>query len=350
MPDVDATRELAEQVRDACDRRAPLNIVGGGTKAFYGRAVDGEPLRTSAHQGIVRYDPAELVITARAGTPLEQLEAELANHGQYLPFEPPHFGRDATVGGMVAAGLAGPARVSAGTVRDYVLGVSLLTGDARTLRFGGEVIKNVAGYDVSRLLAGSLGILGVLLEVSIKVLPRRPASMTQVLELAAAAAMEKVTRWATSTLPLTASCWSEGRLHVRFDASAAALDRVRRLIGGESLADADAFWGGLREHSHPFFHAPGRLLRSHVAAQTPTVESEGQTLMEWHGTQRWYRDVGPSVMSLGRESHVTVFRGGDGNAEVFAPLSPGLRRLHEALKRIFDPAGILNPGRMYRGL
>ena len=353
MTPADASQDLIEQVRAAAESRTALRIVGGNTKAFYGRRVAGTPLSTLAHCGIVNHDPAELVVTVRSGTQLDDLESTLAEHGQCLPFEPPHFGTGATVGGMIACGLAGPARASTGTVRDYVLGARLLTGDARVLRFGGEVIKNVAGYDVSRLLAGSLGILGVLLEISIKVLPRRPASATQVFELDATAALTRVAELAAKPLPLTASCWVEGCLYLRFDASEPALARVLRELGGEALREPGAFWAGIREQTHAFFSGATRLHRIHARGDRPSSAARESALYEWHGMQRWCRDLAAESLSRLRSepgTQLTLFRGGQPDQDVFAPLPPPVMQLHRALKQAFDPAGILNPGRMYAEL
>ena len=348
MADADATSELAERMRSARARHQPLAIAGGGTKAFFGRMLRGEPLSTTAHRGIVTYDPAELVVTVRAGTPLVELESVLAEQGQCLPFEPPHYGPQATVGGMVAAGLAGPARATAGAVRDYVLGVRLLTGDARVLRFGGEVIKNVAGYDVSRLLAGSLGILGVLLEISLKVLPRRPAATTRALEVPPAAALEYTTRLARSAVPLTASCWIDDRLYLRLEASEAALAGLERQVGGERIDDGTAFWHSIREQTHPFFTGATTVVRAHLPASAPPLDRP--QCIEWHGMQRWYTDLAPATLATERQddrAQLTAFRGAGDDRDVFAPLPGPLMQLHRELKRVFDPDGIMNPGRMY---
>ena len=222
---------LAGRLRDASARCLPLRLVGSDSKPFYGRPVDGEPLALSAHAGIVKYDPAELVLTARCGTRVAALESLLAAHGQRLAFDPPRHGPGTTFGGAVAAGLTGPARARWGALRDYVLGVRMLTGDGRPLRFGGEVIKNVAGYDLSRLLAGSLGILGVLLEVSVKVLPLPAAEATLCFEADASGALARLAEWSASTLPMTASAWVDGRLYLRLEATPATLDAVRRRLG-----------------------------------------------------------------------------------------------------------------------
>lgn len=353
MTDHDATAALVEQVRTATARGTPLRIVGGDTKRFYGRPVDGVPLETRAHAGILRHDPAELVLTARAGTPLAEVEAALAGAGQRLPFEPPHFGAQATLGGVVASGLAGPARAWAGPLRDFVLGVRVLTGDGRVLRFGGEVMKNVAGYDVARLMAGSLGILGVLLDVSLKVLPRPAGERTLVLGMDEAAALARLAELARGALPLTASCWVGGRLWLRFEGSPATLDEVERRVGGAAAADAATFWESLRGQTHEFFAGDRPLWRCTLPPLAPPLAIEGAPLVEWNGLQRWYR-CPPGVTAFeaahAAGGHATLFRHAGDAAQPFPPLPAPLLRLHRALKHEFDPAGILNPGRLYLDL
>ncbi len=349
MSDHDATPELIERVRDATADGAPLRIVGGDTKRFLGRAVPGIELHTSGHAGIVTYDPAELVITARAGTPLREVEAALAAQRQRLPFEPPSFGESATVGGTVACGLAGPGRVAFGPLRDYVLGVRVLTGDGRVLRLGGEVIKNVAGYDVARTMAGAFGTLGVLLDVSIKVLPCAVASRTLSLERNAGEALVELGRLAATAMPLTASCWCRGSLSLRFEGTERTLDEVQRRVGGMPLDDGAELWRSIREHTHPFLAAQVPLWRLHVPAATSALPMRGEPLIEWNGLQRWYAVDSTTVFDAASAAggHATLFRH-DGVADaVFARPADALMRLHDSLKRIFDPAGILNAGRMY---
>ena len=233
---------LVDQLRAASADRACLRIVGGDTKRFYGRAVTGTMLSVAGHTGIVSYDPAELVITARAGTLLAEIEDALAAKGQHLPFEPPAFGAAATIGGTVAAGLTGPSRHTAGPMRDFVLGTRVLTGDGRVLHFGGEVMKNVAGYDVSRLMAGSLGILGVLRDVSLKVLPRTPATRTLELAIDQAEALRRMQQLARTDLPATASAWLNGHWYVRLEGSLQALNSAAAQVGGQVVYLDAGFW------------------------------------------------------------------------------------------------------------
>jgi glycolate oxidase FAD binding subunit len=351
--DRDSMDELTAQVREATAHGIALRIVGGDTKRFYGRAVEGVPLPTRGHTGILRHDPAELVLTARGGTPLAQVEAQLAAHGQRLPFEPPHLGTNATFGGTVAAGLAGPSRAWTGPLRDFVLGARVLTGDGRILRFGGEVMKNVAGYDVARLMAGSLGVLGVLLDVSLKVLPRPAGECTLALELDDAAALEHLASLARGALPLTAGSWIDGRLYLRFEGSAETLAAVTARVGGEVVAGGESLWASLREQTHPFFAGERPLWRCTVPALAAPLPLDGASLVEWNGMQRWYRCTADAAVFEAAKAvggYATLFRHPAGTAEVFAPLAPPLLRLHRELKRVFDPAGILNPGRMYADL
>jgi glycolate oxidase FAD binding subunit len=359
----DLTETLVEQVRGASQARTPLRIVGGDSKRFYGRPVAGTRLDVSGHRGVVRYDPAELVLTARCGTPLAEVEALLARHGQRLPFEPPAFGATATIGGTVAAGIAGPARVARGPVRDYVLGARLLAGDGRVLRFGGEVMKNVAGFDVARLLAGSLGILGVLLEVSLKVLPLPAGTLTLRQSLAAPAATDLLASLARRGVPLSASFWSDGELLVRLEGAAAGFDELAGMVGGTPLPATEAtdLWRALREQTHPWFAQAARPLWRIAVPQTAAALAplcEQAVALEWHGRQAWIAGVGRGVidrLTHAGGAHATLFRRDaadtdDAGGEVFAPLSPALLQLHRAVKRVFDPASILNPGRMYAGL
>ena len=360
-PQFDATDTLVEAVRAASSQGTPLRIVGGDTKSFYGRHVHGLALHVGDHRGVLAYDPAELVITARAGTRLADVEALLLQHGQRLPFEPPAFGDEATIGGTVAAGLAGPARVAYGPVRDYVLGARVLTGDGRVLRFGGEVMKNVAGYDVSRLMAGSLGILGVLLDVSLKVLPRPAATRTLRQQIDANTALKLLADATQRGAPVTGSFWHANELHVRLEASPAGLDAVQASIGGEVLADdtATRFWQDVREQRHAYFAAAPALHRLSLPANAtmPSGDRSIRMAFEWNGAQRWLAEAdstGAAAMAREAGGHATLFRAeaaaSGGKAEVFEPLPSALMTVHRAVKKVFDPAGILNPGRMYRDL
>ena len=339
---------LQDRIRLAAERRTPLELRGGGSKRFFGNAPRGELLDTRVYGGITDYEPSELVLTARCGTPLAEVEQVLADKGQCLAFEPPHFGA-ATFGGCIAAGLAGPRRAAAGPLRDFVLGVKLVDGQARVLDFGGRVMKNVAGYDVSRLVAGSLGTLGLIAEASIKVLPAPRAERTLRLEMDEAGALEAMNRWAAEPLPVSASVWYAGTLYVRLSGSQPALEAAAPRIGGDELPDAAAWWHSLREQMHPFFADEGDLWRIAVPSTTAPL-ALGAQLLEWHGALRWLRSPeATEVRAVAKRAggHATLFRARDKSAGAFAPLDPVLLRLHRALKQAFDPAGIFNPGRLY---
>ncbi|MBI4989956.1 MAG: glycolate oxidase subunit GlcE [Rhodocyclales bacterium] len=384
------TEEFRERVLAAAVEKTPLRIRGGGTKDFYGNAPAGELLDTTGHAGIVAYEPTELVVTVRAGTPLAELEAALAEQGQMLAFEPPHFsplplwergrgrGGDggaagegigaapplpqplphegggefrATVGGCVAAGLSGPRRATAGAVRDFVLGVKLLDGKGEVLNFGGQVMKNVAGYDVSRLMTGALGTLGLLLEVSLKVLPKPHAEATLLLELPQDKAIEAMNRWGGQPLPLSATCWSDGLLTVRLSGARAAVVAARAKIGGEEVADAEGFWRAVREQQDDFFSGAAALWRLSLPSKTAPLALPGGQRVEWGGALRWLKSDMPAAAvreaAAQAGGHATLFRGGDKSAGAFQPLPAPLMQIHQNLKRNFDPQGLFNPGRLY---
>jgi len=347
-------KEWIARVHDAAEAGKALRIRGGGSKDFYGGAPAGETLDTTGYRGIVSYEPTELVVTAKAGTPLAGLEAALKEKGQCLPFEPPHFGEAATLGGMVAAGLSGPRRAAVGAVRDYVLGVQMIDGKGELLAFGGQVMKNVAGYDVPRLMAGSLGTLGLLTEVSLKVLPLPMAGMTLRFALGETDAVKKLNEWGGKPLPIAASVWHEGALTVRLAGAFAAVRAARQTLGGEEVADAGAFWQSIREQTHPYFAGSAPLWRLAVASTTPPLCCTGPILIEWGGALRWLRgDLDAEALreaAAAAGGHATLFRGDaalKAEAGVFAPLSPALARIHRRLKQAFDPAGVFNRGRMY---
>ncbi len=344
---------FADTIRAAAAAKRALRLRGGGSKDFYGQALTGEVLDTRAYAGIVAYEPSELVVSVRCGTPLAALEAELRAQGQHLAFEPPHFGAGATVGGMLAAGLAGPRRASAGAVRDFVLGVRMLDGRGDDLRFGGQVMKNVAGYDVSRPMAGSLGTLGLLLEVSLKVLPLPIAEATLKLELPEERAIALLNQWGGRPLPISASAWAGGELALRLSGAESAVKNARETIGGESIggARAAAYWQGLREQTDAFFVGGKPLWRLSVPSVAPPLALPGEQLIEWGGAQRWLasnadaRTIREAAQAAG--GHATLFRAADKSAGVFTPLAPALAQIQRRLKQAFDPAGIFNPGRMY---
>jgi glycolate oxidase FAD binding subunit len=347
----DIAAELIERVQTASAERRALRIVGGNTKAFYGRAGNGEPLEMAGHRGVIAYAPSELAITARAGTPLAEIEALLAEHGQMLAFEPPLFGATSTIGGMVAAGLSGPRRPFAGAVRDHVLGVKVLDGQGRALRFGGTVFKNVAGFDAFRLMAGAMGCLGALLEVSLRVAPRPYAEASRVAECDWSAARGIIGALMRSPTPLSGAFCDGERLHLRFEGAEAAVRAAARVAGGES--GSAKVWDDLRHMRLGLLAAP-RLWRLSVPWAAELAGLGGQWLWDWGGAQRWLisdapaSDIRAEAARVG--GHATLFRGALAGEEVFTPLPASLLALHQRLKAALDPAGVFNPGRMYEGL
>jgi len=344
-----AIETLRERVEHAGKNREPLEIVGGASKSFLGRTPIGEPLPTTQCRGIVSYEPTELVITALAGTPLEELEQTVAEAGQLLAFEPPHFGPGATLGGTVACGLSGPRRPFAGSVRDFVLGIKTINGNGELLRFGGQVMKNVAGYDLSRLMTGAMGCLGVLVEVSLKVLPRPAREQTLVFEMDVDSGLAKMHELAASPAPLSGACFIDDRLYLRLSGTQAGVRTAAERLGGEP-ADASV-WTEIRELTHRALDVPRPLWRVSVPATTPSNADLPADVIDWGGALRWLRTEAPAatVRSWAEScgGHARLFKGGDRDAAAFHPLKPGLLALHQRLKNAFDPSAILNSGRMY---
>lgn len=349
----DISQALQQRVIDAMNRKKPLKIVGGDSKAFYGRETAGEILNVAGHSGILNYEPTELVATVRAGTPLRELEQAIRAQGQMLPFEPPHLGETATVGGTVATNLSGPRRPYAGSVRDHVLGVKIINGRGEILTFGGEVMKNVAGYDLSRLMAGALGTLGVLLEISFKVVPAPHKELTLYRSCSITSAISTMNSWAARPYPISGTAFDGENLYVRFSGSDSAVDAARKKFGGDELRDAADFWQRVRELRHGFFAGRQPLWRLSVAPAAPYIELPGKSFIDWGGAQRWYMGdadaerVRAAAVSGG--GHAVMFRGGD-RAQSFQPLAPVILRLHKNLKQAMDPMNILNPGRLYAAL
>ena len=344
--------DIVAAVRAAHDTRTPLRLRGHGSKDFYGGLLSGEVLDLAGHRGIVAYEPTELYITARCGTPLAEIEAALAANGQMLAFEPPRFS-GATLGGCLAAGLSGPRRMQAGAVRDFVLGVKLVDGSGQVLNFGGQVMKNVAGYDVSRLIAGSLGTLGVIAEATLKVLPQPVAETTLEFACDEAEAIRRLNAWGGQPLPVSASFWHEQRLWLRLSGAAAAVDAACRRLGGNVAVDAGKWWISVREQSHPAY-AGQSLWRLALPSTVAPLSVPGLRASEWGGALRWYgSEVEPALMRAAAAAaggHAVLYRAPESLRcleGAFAPLPPPLLALHRRLKKAFDPQGILNPGRLY---
>lgn len=343
-------------IHAAAEHKTSLQICGGGTKHFYGNPVIGQNISTldaTAYHGIIDYEPTELVITARAGTRLADLEVALDQHGQMLAFEPPHFSAAATLGGCVAAGLSGPRRAAAGAVRDFVLGIRLLNGKGEDLSFGGQVMKNVAGYDVSRLMVGAMGTLGVLLEVSLKVLPKPPVEITLRMQVDEAAAIEKMNQWAGKPLPISATCYVGGELFLRLSGADSAVRAAQVKLSGEELTEGRIFWESVREQRHDFFQSTGSLWRLSIKSTVPPLSLPGKQLTEWNGGLRWLFDDesmnAETMRKMAKDAggHATLFRSNESRHHVFHPLDPDMMKIHRALKEKFDSSGIFNPGRLY---
>ena len=348
----DQSQQLQEQVVAAAADGRQLDIQGGNSKRFLGRSPQGDPLAVLEHRGILSYEPKELVITARSGTPLREIEMTLAENGQMLPFDPPHFGPTATIGGAIATGLSGPRRPYSGSARDFVLGARVLNGRGEILKFGGEVMKNVAGYDVSRLMTGAMGTLGVLLDVSLKVLPIPAKETTLKLNMPADEALKQFNAWSGKPIPISAAACDGERAYVRLSGAASSVDAAAVALGGEILEAGDAFWREkMVEQQHAFFQGDQALWRISLPPSSPSAGLPGKCLIDWGGALRWVRtDQSPEAVfrtagELG--GHATCFRGGDRQGQVYQPLSEATLAIHQRLKRAFDPQVIFNPGRMY---
>jgi glycolate oxidase FAD binding subunit len=346
----DLTAQLADQVRAATASATPLRIEGGGTLAWYGRPVDGQPLKLAGHQGVIDYDPSELVITARAGTPMAEIEALLAENHQMLCFEPPSFGAAGTLGGAVATGLSGPRRPFTGALRDYVLGVRVMDGQGEALRFGGTVFKNVAGFDAFRLMAGAQGGLGVLLDVSLRVFPKPRVERSLAFDLSRDAGRDWIIEQMRRPLPLSGAFHDGHRLHVRLSGGEAAVASAAREFGGED--EALDLWPQVRDLTHPAFQGAPVLWRIALPQTAPLPEFDGRLAWDWAGGVAWLQadEIDPQIWTWAArmDGHATLFRGA--KDQVFQPLASPILKLHQRIKAALDPAGVFNPGRMYEGL
>lgn len=354
----DSKQEITSQVQDAFQLNKILNISAGNTKQFYGRAIDAETLSLAEHSGIIEYEPSELYITARSGTKLNDIERIIKAENQIIPCEPPHFGANATLGGMIASGLSGPRRATAGAIRDCMLGTEIINGKGENLKFGGKVMKNVAGYDVSRLMCGALGTLGVLMTATLRLLPEPETEQTIVLSCSAEEAIKKMNTWASTSMPISANYYDGKNLYLRLSGSSTAVQTCINNIGGDKTNDNNAFWNDVKEQTTDFFRMNVPIWRISVAPNTAPIDISGACVMEWNGGLRWHAteenadSIRRKVEQVG--GHATVFR--QVNIEtstienVFHPLPQTSLNLHQKLKQVFDPAGILNPGKMYAGL
>jgi len=348
---VDQQDSIVAKVKAALADHRPLAIHGGNSKAFYGYPAQGDSLDISGHSGVVEYDPGELVITCRAGSQLSDIRSTLRESGQHLPFEPPAFGERATIGGTVACGFSGPRRPWSGSLRDYLLGVKLVNNSGVVVQYGGQVMKNVAGYDVSRLIAGSMGTLGVVLEVSFKVLPLPARELTLSFECDQHEAIRRVNEWSGQPLPLSGAFWSHGRLWARLSGAETQTRRAAERLNAGHVSEDQQAWLELREQQSGFFAGPGDLWRLSLPPSTQPLDLGGNCLVDWGGAQRWYRT--PLSAEKIREQaarnggHATLFKG-VANEERFHPLPPALEQIHRRIKKAFDPGRLFNPYRMSR--
>lgn len=349
--DQDQSDNIQQVVQQAMADNQPLRIVGGGTKQFYGRQIAGQRLDVGGHCGLVQYEPTELVVTVRSGTTILELERVLREQGQMLAFEPPHFGSAATVGGMLACGLSGPRRPWFGAMRDAVLGLRCINGRGEQLHFGGEVLKNVAGFDVSRLMVGALGTLGVILEISLKLIPRSGIEQTRVFVCTEEEARRWVAAWSADNMPLSGAVFDGQQLMVRLSGVASAVTAATSVLGGESLSNAEAWWRDVREHQHDFFNDSRPLWRLSLPAMVEPVKIQGDCLYDWGGAQRWLKTtLQPDLvreMAVRAGGYATLFRGGDRQGMVFQPLSAAIHGVHLELKKAFDPQRLFNRGSLY---
>ena len=352
----DVTEHLQQQVKNAISSREPLYIHGGNSKSFYGNKVDAKPLDISQHTGVVSYEPTELCITVRAGTRLSEIETLLSEHQQILPFEPPMYSENTTIGGAIATGISGPRRAYTGSVRDAILGVQIINGDGDIVNFGGQVMKNVAGYDLSRLMVRSQGTLGVILNVSLRLLPKPTHDISLGFEASATEAIEYFQNLRVQQLPITATAWHDNQAYIRLSASEAITQNSQKKLGLEKLNTSGQIWQEIRDHKHTFFNnfdkPLWRLSLSPAAGNLSNIDD--QQLIEWGGAQRWLSSNAPANIVQGLISkqggHATLFRSNVPDTQIFPVLEPVLLTLHKRLKNKMDPHGIFNPNRIYQGL
>lgn len=350
----DISQQLVDRVISARDKGEKLSISGRGSKSFLGREIAGERLSLKEHSGIVNYHPVELVMTVRAGTRLTEIESALREHGQMLSFEPPTFSGEATIGGTFACNLSGPARPWSGSVRDMVLGIKLINGRGEHLNFGGQVMKNVAGYDVSRTQAGAMGSLGIITEISLKVMPVPASTLTMVQEMDAPQAIKTMNLLAATPKPLTAACWLDNKLYLRLSGAASAVEGTAKQWQGSVVEQGHGFWQSLNEQKFDFFRGESPLWRFSIKPTAEHFYSDDEWLIDWGGAQRWLRgnyDLHQlEVAATEARGQVSVFRGGDRRGEVFHRQSSASEVFHKRLKDAFDPDRLFNPGRLYSWL
>lgn len=349
----DNSLAMQQQVVDAMTSVKPLLIRGGNTKQFYGNESSGDVLDTRSHVGVVSYEPTELVITVRAGTLLKDVNAVLAAQNQMLAFEPPGFGDNATIGGTIACNFSGPRRPYTGAARDFILGCKIINGKAEILGFGGQVMKNVAGYDASRLMAGAMGTPGVVLDVSLKVLPKPDVESTVVLNSSVYESLHNIHQWQRLPMPISACSFNDKYVYLRLSGTDAAVRQAKKKIGGDELPDAATFWENVKEQKSEFFNTADNLWRISVPSNTRPLALDGNWFYDWGGAQRWLitNNNAAQIRSMAEQSggHATLFRT-DHMIETFQALAPGMMKVHQRLKQAFDPSGLFNRGRLYRDI
>lgn len=356
----DLSQSFQEQVKEAIDKQAPLFIHGGKSKLFYGYPVNGKALDASQHSGVINYEPSELCITVRAGTSLKKLESLLAEHQQILPFEPPYFSDSATIGGAIATGISGPRRAYTGSVRDAILGVQIINGNGEIVNFGGEVMKNVAGYDLSRLMVRSQGTLGLILSVSLRLLPKPKSDITLSFTADQDEALDYFKKLRVKQLPITATAWYENQVFIRLSASDNILQHSKKLFEKElkvnELDKSNKLWQDIRDHKHAFFQQDEKPLWRFSLPPNAKKFSRvsNEPLIEWGGAQRWaYTNTPANIIqsiASSRNGYATLITGDLPGVSRFPVLEPNLLTLHKSLKRKMDPTGIFNPNRIYQGI
>lgn len=354
----DQTTTLQKQIISASKSKKTLRIEGANSKYFLGNASSGEIVSTQEHNGIISYDASELVITVRSGTPLTKIKEALTENNQMLAFEPPSYDDGATIGGTIACNLSGPARPYYGAARDFVLGSKIINGKGEILEFGGQVMKNVAGYDASRLMSGAYGTLGLILNISLKVLPIPQSEITLKIELSPEHAIKTINQLSGSNLPISASCYLNNHLYIRLSSSTkntkASADSICNTLNAQEIENSIVFWQAIREQEHEFFKTDQALWRLSIPATSQPLAIEGEQLIEWGGACRWIKTntsaekIREQITPVG--GHATAYRNIPNNTDCFQAIDKNLMLLHTRLKESFDPHGILNPDRLYKGL
>ncbi len=351
MPESDYIETLCASIREANTTQQALQILSGESKQFYGNKITAKSLDVSSNKGIVDYEPSELFITARNGTSLKEIEAELDANNQILPFEPPHFNTQATLGGTISCGLSGPRRAYASSMRDCVLGVNIVNGKGEYLEFGGQVMKNVAGYDASRLMCGAFGTLGVLTQISLRVSPKPHSEITIAIEINQREALENMNAWTQTQLPISATYFNNKVLYIRIAGLESTTKKAHQEIGGEIIANSEKFWNDLKNHQTDFFQTEKPLWRIIIPNTTPDLPINGESCLEWNGGLRWIKsnENTQHIINLCKKmkAQATLFKTNSKPKDCLASINPNIQKLHLNLKTAFDPNRILNPGRMY---